>query len=209
MVNGEGGVQGLKIEVEHPTRWLAEGGFGLGLEGLHPFFQVLKVLFGHFHFGQMGLHRGTQTVQAFFGSRAGQDHGRRSFAIVRHNPGVVVLVEKREEGVIIFVLDRVVFVGMATGTLGGEAQKSFAKGVHPVGHVFYAVFLVYHASFLALLVVAVETSGQELIAGRVGQEVARELPGDEFVEGQVLVESPNHPVSVGVSIAQAIVLIAM
>ena len=107
------------------------------------------------------------------------------------------------------MLDRIVFVGMAAGTLGGEAQKSFAKGVHPVGHVFYAVFFVYHASFLALLVVAVETSSQELIAGGIGQEVTRELPGDEFVEGQVLVESPNHPVSVGVSIAQAIVLIAM
>ncbi len=43
-----------------------------------------------------------------------------------------------------------------------------------------------------------EGRGQDLLAGRVGQLVAGQLPGDELVVGDVALEGRDHPVAVGV-----------
>ena len=60
-----------------------------------------------------------------------------------------------------------------------------------------------------LHVVAVEPGGEPLLLGRLRQQVAGELPGDEAIERQVPVERRNHPVAPRPHLAHAIVLIAV
>ncbi len=88
-------------------------------------------------------------------------------------------------------------------------KNALSQGVGTVHHVIGAVFLLYHPALLRDRVVAVEPGRQELFPGGIGQQVAGQLPGQEFIVGQVFVEGVDDPVAPGPHGTVAVVLIAV
>src|SRR5437899_11475737 len=82
------------------------------------------------------------------------------------------------------------------GALERQAKKSSAEGIDPVIDVSDAEFLLDHAAFLGLEMQTIEGSGEALLFGGIGQEIAGKLPSDEFIERQVLVVSFDNPIAV-------------
>ena len=66
--------------------------------------------------------------------------------------------------------------------LEGQPEERRAERVHAIRDVVYAELLLDAAAFVRLPVVPVERRRQALVAGGVGQKVARQLPRHEFVE---------------------------
>lgn len=69
-----------------------------------------------------------------------------------------------------------------------EGEEGGAGGVDAVGHGFDAALFAVGAGFDLEERVAMETGGDELVGGRVGEQIAGELFDDELVEGPVAVE---------------------
>ena len=86
---------------------------------------------------------------------------------------------------------------VAARALESEPKEGRGHGLHPVADVFHTVLFLHAAALAFLLVQAVEGGGEDLLIGGVRQQVAGELPGDEFVEGQVFIEGLDHPVTPG------------
>ena len=61
--------------------------------------------------------------------------------------GFVGVVEEGEEAVVFGVEDGVVFVGVALGALGGEAEDGFADGIDAVEDAFGAELFGFCAAF--------------------------------------------------------------
>ena len=98
---------------------------------------------------------------------------------------------------------------VAASTFRGEAEERGAEGVHAIHHVGHAIFLLHDAAFLILRVESVECRRQSLLLRWLGQEIPRDLPGDELIEGQILVERLDHPVAIRPHGAEAIRLVAV
>ena len=73
-----------------------------------------------------------------------------------------------------------------------------------VDHVLDVVLLGNRAALEVDHVVAIEARGNELIAGRIGQQVARDLLDGELVERLVFVEGANHPIAPRPHLAAAV-----
>ncbi len=84
---------------------------------------------------------------------------------------------------------------VALGAFQTQAQPDVGGRFDPVHDVVDAEFFGDNASFVGCGVIAVETSGDLLGGGGVGQEVARELFHRKLVEGHVRGEGLNHPVT--------------
>ena len=98
---------------------------------------------------------------------------------------------------------------VAAGALEGQAEEGGAEGVHAVDDVGDAELLLDDAALLVLHVEAVEGRREALVLRGVRQQVAGELPRDELVEGEVLVERLDDPVAVRPHGAVAIHLVAV
>ncbi len=85
---------------------------------------------------------------------------------------------------------------VALRALNGEAQHALADGVHAIEHRLHAELLGIDAAFLVDHRIAQESSGDDLVLGRIGQHVAGNLLDDELVVGQVAVEGVDHPVAI-------------
>ena len=128
---------------------------------------------------------------------------------MRVEPALVDVVEEGEEAVVLLLRHGVVLVVVAARALHGQAEEGRAEGVHAVGHVLDAVLLLGAAALVGLAVQAVEGRGQALLAGRLGQEVPRQLPGHEVVPGEVVVEGADDPVAPGPDAALDVALVAV
>ena len=53
------------------------------------------------------------------------------------------------------------------------------------------------ATFIGGNVAAQKTRGRQLVERRLGQQVPRQLPGQELIIGQVVVKGPHDPVAIG------------
>ena len=84
---------------------------------------------------------------------------------------------------------------MAAGTLERQAEEGGRGGVDPIGDILDPVLLVDDAPFGREHVIAAEASGHPLRDRGIGEQVTRHLLGHETVEGHVLGERPNHPVT--------------
>ena len=98
---------------------------------------------------------------------------------------------------------------VATGALERESEHRRAEGVIPIGDVLNAKLFRHTAALDLLRMQPVERGGQPLVVGRVGQQVAGELPREKIVVRQVVVERADHPVAPGPDVAVAIDLIAV
>ncbi len=112
-----------------------------------------------------------------------------------YSPDSSMLREETEELIILFLRDRIIFVTVASGALEGQAEERRREGVGPVGDVLDAELLLDAASLVGLAVVAVERRGEDLGAGGRREQVAGQLPGDEPVVRQIVVERPDDPVA--------------
>ena len=70
---------------------------------------------------------------------------------------------------------------VATGALEREAKHRRAEGVISIGDVLNAKLFRHTAALDLLRMQPVERGGQPLVVGRVGQQVAGELPREKIV----------------------------
>ena len=135
----------------------------------------------------------------------------RPLVALRFHAGRVDLVEGRlvalitigalvEEGVgtEIFVdRDRIVLVGMALRAGHRGTHEDRVGGVDAVDDGGVTEFFVARAAFVLGHRIAMEGRGDELVFGRLGQQVAGHLLDDELVVRLILVEGLDDPVAVG------------
>ena len=98
---------------------------------------------------------------------------------------------------------------MATRAFHGESKKSSAKGVHPVGHIFDSEFLRHTATFHFLGMQPVETGGQYLIPGRIGNQITSNLLGYKLIICLIFTKRLDHPVPPRPDITVTVHLIAV
>ena len=178
-----------------------EGGVGVFLEGGHAGFD--GGFFGlEFLAGGVGGGAGHFEGAAVEGDGAG-DFGVGAFGFF------LGVVEVGEEAVVVGLGDGVVFVVVALGALEGGAEPDGAGGVDAVEDLIDAAFLGFGAGFDVGGGAAMEASGDDLIDGGVGEEVAGDLLDGEAVEGHVGVEGVDDPVAEAPDFAEVVALEAV
>ena len=114
----------------------------------------------------------------------------------RVGAGLVVAVEERAERVVVGLLDRVVLVVVAARAADREPQERGAERVvRALDHVLGFVLRVDRAVLGRALADAQERRREDLLARRVRQQVAGELPRAELVERPVARERVDDPVA--------------
>ncbi len=78
-----------------------------------------------------------------------------------------------------------------------QAQEDDAVGIDLIHHVAHVNFFLDRPSFVGRNVAAIEAGGDDLVEGRVGQQVAGKLLDDEPVERLVAAEGADDPVAIG------------
>ncbi len=106
-------------------------------------------------------------------------------------------MEKGIHRIIILRRDRIELVVMADGAAGREAHPDLHRRGGAVDRVAIGPLLGDAAALARGDIAAIESRGNELLAGRVGEQIARELPAGEFVKRQVRIKRLHDPVAVG------------
>ena len=119
------------------------------------------------------------------------------------------VVEEGEDAVILFLLEGIVLVVVALGALDGDAEDTFADGVHAVEHGLHAELLGVDAALFVDHRIAQEPGGDALVLGGVRQQVAGDLLDDELVVGQVVIEGVDDPVAVEPDDARGVLFVAV
>ena len=86
---------------------------------------------------------------------------------------LVRIVHKREQPVVLFLLQRIVLVVVALCALDRDAEDRLADRVHAVEHGFHAELLGIDAAFLVDHGVAQKAGRDNLILRRIRQQIAR------------------------------------
>ena len=127
------------------------------------------------------------------------------------DPVLAVFGDVVEEGVdLVEVLlgDGVVFVVVALGAGDGHTEPCDAGGGDAVDDVEVEVFLFDETALVAGHDIAVESGGDFLVDGAVGDEVTGELFGGELIEGHAGVEGLDDPFAPEPHVAEGVVVIA-
>jgi hypothetical protein len=127
---------------------------------------------------------------------SGHLHDGRRVLLVPVHLLPVHAVEEREELVVLLLADGVELVIVAAGAGEGQREEDLREGLGAVEDVAAVDFLLDRPAFAGRHVAAVEAAGHLLVERRVLEQVARELLGDEAVEGHVVVEGPDDPLAV-------------
>ncbi len=130
-------------------------------------------------------------------------------AAVLADPIFRYVVKKGFERVEVLLSEWVVLVIVTAGAVEGLSEPNGCGGFDSIGGVFREELICENASFFVEHVVSMETGGNALIEGRVGEEVACELFNGELVERHVFVEGTNHPIAPRPEFAVAIDLVAV
>ena len=109
----------------------------------------------------------------------------------------------------VFLRNGIVFMVVTTGTLHGHTQKSSAECIGPIFYVFYSVLLRDNSPFKSNFVISIETCGQNLFFGGIGELVSCQLIGDKSVIGHILFKGMNNPIPPRPHSSFKIVLITM
>ena len=84
---------------------------------------------------------------------------------------------------------------VTTGAFQGQAQKRRAESVGAIRHIFHAELFRHAAALDLLRMKAIEGRGEDLFPAGAGQQIARELPENKGVVGQILIEGIDHPIA--------------
>ena len=122
---------------------------------------------------------------------------------------LVVVIQIREELVVLFLRQWIELVVVALGAGDGEAEERLADGVHPVVHGIHAELFRIDSSFLVQHGIAKKSGGDDLVLGRVWQQVAGDLLADELVVGQIAVECVDDIVAIEPNLPRHVLLVAV
>jgi hypothetical protein len=100
-------------------------------------------------------------------------------------------------------------VVVAAGAGHGQPEERGARGVDAIEDVLNARFLRDAAALAVVGVIAVKRRRQPLIARRIGQQVAGQLPGGELVVRQVRIQCPHDPIAPRPHRARRVSLVAV
>ena len=110
--------------------------------------------------------------------------------------GFILIIEEREQLVILALADGIELVLMALGTTDGEAHPHGPRGVGAIPDRFDPKLLRVGPAFLVDERVPMKTRGDELLRGGVRQQIAGELLVRKLIERQIAVEGIDHPIAV-------------
>ena len=175
----------------------------VGLGGLHGGCQ------GSFRRGRFRAQAGELRVLLRRGQQQGGHRHRIGETGIGDLPGLIDVLEEREHRIVVAGGNRIELVVVTACAIERQSEKGGAKGGDAVGDVGDTVLLFDDAALLVLVVQAVEGGGEALRFGRIRQQVARELPGGELVEGKIFVERLDHPVAVSPHGAGPVHLVAV
>ena len=122
--------------------------------------------------------------------------------------GVRRLVEEGVERIEFRVRNGVVLVGVALGAAPGESHPRLPGRGDPVLDGGVAKLLVVGAALRVGHRVAVKPRRDQVVGGRIRQQIPGELADRELVEGHVVVQRIDDPVAIGPDRPQAVLLVA-
>src|SRR5579859_3194378 len=85
---------------------------------------------------------------------------------------VLNVVKKSEKPVVVLLSERIEFMIVALSAAQGETHPNRSRRIGAIDQRIPAILFVVHAAFLIEHGVAVESSGDQLVSGRIGQHVA-------------------------------------
>ncbi len=138
--------------------------------------------------------------------------GRGDFEFGARGGAVSVVlggIEEGEEGVVIALGEGIELVVVALGAGERDTEPDRGGGVDAVDDAFEAELFGVDAALMIDLGVPMESGRDTGIDRGIGEEVAGDLPAGEGVEGQVLVECADKPVSIRPDRADAIDAVAV
>jgi len=121
------------------------------------------------------------------------------------SPPFVHAIEEREHVVIVLVRNRIVLVVMTTSAFQSQSKNSRSQCVDAIGNILGLPFKLNTATFVGLAMESVERCCQSLLASRAGKQVAGNLPLEELVVRQVVVDRFDNPVTIGPSCSGVLV----
>ena len=135
-------------------------------------------------FYRHGLHEGCFFSRELRPALGNLDKGR-TVAVIGSKPCLGDVVEESEELVEILLLNRIVFVIMASRAGQRQPEKHRPHGLHPVGHVLNNPFVRNGAALGVDAMVAVKARGHLGIEVTVRQKVSRHLLDHKLVKRHI------------------------
>src|SRR5439155_15878451 len=111
--------------------------------------------------------------------------------------------------VVVALRERIELVVVALCAGEGDAEKYGGGRVDAIHDTLDTELLGIDAAFLVDLRIAMETTGDLLLEGRIWQQVAGQLFDGELIEGQVSIQRVQHPVPVFPDLARGIDAVAI
>jgi len=102
-------------------------------------------------------------------------------------------VEEGVERVVVLHGERIELVIVADGAPRGQPHPDLDRGRRAVDGIAVDPLFIDAATFAGGDIAAIESGGNQLVAGRIGQQVPGELPAREIVEGNILIEGNAIP----------------
>ena len=121
---------------------------------------------------------------------------RLFFRIVDDTLSLMVVIQEREEAIVLFLRHRIVFVRMTLSTLNRQTEKRLANRVHTIEHGVHAELFRVDTTFFVEHRVSQEPRCDNLVLSRSRQQVSGQLLDDKLVVRKVLVQSIDHVVPV-------------
>jgi len=128
---------------------------------------------------------------------------------VNGNIGFVRVIQEGKELVVFFMGNGIIFVGVALGTLDGQAEDTLADRVHPVEHRFHTELFGIDTSFFVDHGIAEEAGRDDLILGCIRHHVAGDLVDNELVVGEVAIEGVDDPVAIEPDLSRLVFLVSI
>ena len=128
-------------------------------------------------------------------------HHRRGRLVVPVHRTAVQIVEEREQLIELALTDRVELVIVADRAAHRQAQKHGAGRADAIDHVAHVDLFLDRTTLVGRDVATIEARRDQLVFGRIGQQIASQLLGEEAIERQVVPERADHPITVGPHLA--------
>ncbi len=122
---------------------------------------------------------------------------------------LIGVVHQRHQREVVCVREGIKLVRVTLRTGGGHPQPGGAGRAHAIDHRQVAKLQRIDAALFIDHRVAMKTGGNDVVDGRLRQHVTGNLANGEGIKGHVVIEGPNHPVSVGPDLPGAILLITV
>ena len=121
---------------------------------------------------------------------------------------VLGVVENREHAEVLLLTQRIVLMIMALRAGHRGAHPHLHGGVHAIDHRHVAKLLIGCTAFVVCLRVTMKCSGDQLIVGRLIEQIASQLFARELIKRHVAVERADDPIAIPPDRARLIIRVA-